>query len=67
MCGHLAISLQSLFVCFFVSSLLTPTHSQGAPGCLADTTWVLTGELETMTRDVATKVIADHGGKVTSE
>ena len=51
----------------------TPCHYipvsslQGAPNCFADTVWVLTGELTSMTRDVATKIITDHGGKVTSE
>ena len=41
-----------------------PAVSVGAPGPLAGKTFVLTGTLETMTREDASKAIEERGGKV---
>ena len=40
---------------------------RGAPGCLADTVFVMTGDLAHLRRDVVERLITSHGGRHTCE
>ena len=44
----------------------TKTVPDGHPECLHDKTFVISGVLESLTRDEATNAIKRHGGRVTS-